>query len=196
MLVVSTPELLAKDQGDLWDSGKVASDESIQVEYAGKPLESRTRCHWKVRVWDRDGKALPFSAAACWEMGLLKPDDWRAKWIEFTPATHNKAGDFADAQWIWFAEGNPAERAAAGERFFRHPVSVPVGKTIKRAQFIVTADDAFVLFVNGKEVPKSSGQKDAWRPRRSGSMGARRGASSSTPTRRPCRAPPCARPSL
>ena len=47
MLVVSTPELLAKDQGDLWDSGKVASDESIQVEYAGKPLESRTRCHWK-----------------------------------------------------------------------------------------------------------------------------------------------------
>ena len=53
-----------------------------------------------------------------------------------------------------------------------------------------------VLFVNGKDVAKSSGQKDAWRPRRSGSMGARRGASSSTPTRRPCRAPPCARPSL
>ena len=51
MLVASTPELLAKDQGDLWDSGKVVSDQSIQVEYAGKPLESRQVCHWKVRVW-------------------------------------------------------------------------------------------------------------------------------------------------
>jgi alpha-L-rhamnosidase len=51
VLVASPPELLAKDQGDLWDSKKVASDQSIQVEYAGKPLESRQVCHWKVRVW-------------------------------------------------------------------------------------------------------------------------------------------------
>jgi alpha-L-rhamnosidase len=55
VLVASTAELLANDQGDLWDSGKVASDQSIQVEYAGKPLESRTLCHWKVRVWLNDG---------------------------------------------------------------------------------------------------------------------------------------------
>jgi len=163
VLVASTPELLAKDQGDLWDSGKVASDQSIQIEYAGKPLGSRARCHWKVRVWDQDGKASPFSAAACWEMGLLKPEDWRAKWIEFTPASNNKAVTFADAKWIWFPEGNPAERAPAGERFFRHPVSLPVGAKIKRAEFILTADDQFVLFVNGKEVAKSGGVKDAWR---------------------------------
>ena len=39
VLVASTPKLLAKDQGDLWDSGKVASDQSIQVEHVGKPLE-------------------------------------------------------------------------------------------------------------------------------------------------------------
>jgi alpha-L-rhamnosidase len=36
VLVASSPDLLAKDQGDLWDSKKVASDQSIQVEYAGK----------------------------------------------------------------------------------------------------------------------------------------------------------------
>jgi hypothetical protein len=51
ILVASTPELLAKDKGDLWDSGKVESDQSIHVEYAGKPLESQMRCFWKVRVW-------------------------------------------------------------------------------------------------------------------------------------------------
>ena len=58
MLVASSQELLAKDKGDLWDSGKVVSDQSIQVEYAGKPLESRVRCHWKVRVWDKDGTSV------------------------------------------------------------------------------------------------------------------------------------------
>ncbi len=95
ILVASTPELLAKDQGDLWDSGKVASDQSIQVEYggpstglrAGKALESGMRCHWKVRVWlaggeGKDGKASAWSKPASWTMGLLKPDDWQAKWVK------------------------------------------------------------------------------------------------------------------
>ena len=57
ILVASSPEILAKDQGDLWDSGKVTGDRNNHVEYAGKPLASRTDCHWKVRVWDKDGKA-------------------------------------------------------------------------------------------------------------------------------------------
>jgi len=82
VLVATTPELLAKDQGDLWDSKKVASDQSIQVEYAGKPLESRQICHWKVRVWDKDGEASAWSQPAGWSMGLLKPDDWQAKWVK------------------------------------------------------------------------------------------------------------------
>ena len=51
ILVASGEELLAKDKGDLWDSGKVESDECNQIEYAGKPLESRMRCYWKLRVW-------------------------------------------------------------------------------------------------------------------------------------------------
>lgn len=86
VLVASTPELLAKDQGDLWDSGRVESDQSIQVEYAGKPLASRTRCHWKVRAWDKDGKVSAWSEPALWTMGLLRPEDWQgAKWIGLEP---------------------------------------------------------------------------------------------------------------
>jgi alpha-L-rhamnosidase len=81
VLVSSAPEQLTKDRGDLWDSGKVASDQSVQVEYAGKPLASRTSCHWKVRVWDKEGKATEWSKPALWTMGLLKPEDWQAKWI-------------------------------------------------------------------------------------------------------------------
>jgi len=71
VLVASSPELLARDNGDLWDSGKVGSDRSLQVEYAGKALASRMRCTWKVRVWDRDGKASAWSQPALWTMGVV-----------------------------------------------------------------------------------------------------------------------------
>ena len=82
VLVASSPALLSQDQGDLWDSGKVVTDQSIQVEYAGKQLDSRMICHWKVRVWDKDCKPSAWSAPAGWSMGLLKPDDWQAKWVK------------------------------------------------------------------------------------------------------------------
>ncbi|HEY3322860.1 MAG TPA: alpha-L-rhamnosidase N-terminal domain-containing protein [Planctomycetota bacterium] len=81
VLVASSEALLKEDQGDLWDSGKVDSDQSCHVEYQGKPLESRMRCHWKVRIWNQDGKESAWSQPATWTMGLLKPADWQAKWI-------------------------------------------------------------------------------------------------------------------
>ena len=81
ILVASSADLLAKDQADLWDSGRIASDRSIHVEYAGKPLPSRMRCHWKARIWDQDGKVSAWSKPASWTMGLLKPDDWKGRWI-------------------------------------------------------------------------------------------------------------------
>src|SRR5512142_3035877 len=57
-VVVATSEaLLAHQQGDLWDSGKVASANSVHIVYDGKPLRSRASCYWKVRVWDREGRA-------------------------------------------------------------------------------------------------------------------------------------------
>ena len=55
VLVASSLELLKADRGDLWDSGEVESEQSVQVEYAGKPLGSRQGCWWKVRVWCEDG---------------------------------------------------------------------------------------------------------------------------------------------
>ena len=88
VLVASAPELLAKDLGDLWDSGKVSSEEQNQIEYCGKPLESRTACYWKVRTWDQDGKASAWSKPASWSMGLLKPGDWQAKWIGVSEPPH------------------------------------------------------------------------------------------------------------
>ena len=82
ILVAGTPELLARDQGDRWDSGKVAGDATSQIVYGGSPLGSRARCCWKVRVWDKDGKPSDWSKPASWTVGLLEPSDWSAKWID------------------------------------------------------------------------------------------------------------------
>src|SRR2546421_3776291 len=61
VLVASSPSLLARGQGDLWDSGIRKGDQSIQVVYAGKPLLSRQEAFWKVRLWDKDGVGGQFS---------------------------------------------------------------------------------------------------------------------------------------
>jgi len=126
VLVASTPELLAKDQGDLWDSGKVASDQSIQVEYTGKPLASRMQCHWKVRVWDKDGKASKWSKPAQWRMGLLKPEDWTAKWITMTVA------DGLPHPWL--------------RRVFELKADVT------RAEVYVNTPSHYELYINGQKV--------------------------------------------
>ena len=81
VLVASSTALLARDKADFWDSGKVQSDQSIQIEYSGKQLKSGERCCWKVRVWDAADLASPWSEPANWSMGLLDPADWTAQWI-------------------------------------------------------------------------------------------------------------------
>jgi len=90
VLVASSPELLKKEQGDLWDSGKVMSDQTFLLRYAGKPLASRQAAFWKVQTWDKDGKASGWSPAATWEMGLLTANDWSdAKWIRLAQDNRN-----------------------------------------------------------------------------------------------------------
>ena len=75
------PEALRKNQGDMWDTGKVTSDQTIQIGYAGQPLRSGTRVFWKIRVWDKAGHASAWSEPAFWQMGLLEAKDWQARWI-------------------------------------------------------------------------------------------------------------------
>ncbi|MCX6625338.1 MAG: alpha-L-rhamnosidase, partial [Acidobacteria bacterium] len=72
--------LVASGEQTLWDSGKVVSAQSAQVAYAGRPLGSRMRCQWKVRVWDEKDAPSPWSAPAWFELALLEPSEWRARW--------------------------------------------------------------------------------------------------------------------
>jgi alpha-L-rhamnosidase len=82
VLVAGDRESLDRDQGDLWDSGRVDSNKTAAIIYAGRPLRTHQPCHWKVRVWDKDGKPSGWSRPALWTMGLLDPSDWAgAEWV-------------------------------------------------------------------------------------------------------------------
>ncbi|MGW5735064.1 MULTISPECIES: alpha-L-rhamnosidase [Streptomyces] len=147
---------------DVWDSGKVASGDSVLVPYAGPELTSRTRYHWSVRVWDGAGKASQWSEASWWETGLSAAKDWTARWIG-APASLVGAPALDGASWIWFPEGDPATSAPAATRWFRGRVDVPEG--ITRARLVITADDGFTAYANGTRVAHTEADSaaDNWR---------------------------------
>jgi hypothetical protein len=79
--VASSPEMLDEESSNLWDSGKVTSNRTIQVEYEGVPLRSHMTCYWKVQVWDTDDLPSMWSKVGQWSMGLLEESDWQSCWI-------------------------------------------------------------------------------------------------------------------
>ncbi|MGB3329051.1 MAG: glycoside hydrolase family 78 protein [Thermomicrobiales bacterium] len=81
VLAATSEDALARDEGDLWDSGRVASAETAQVVYGGTPIAPRQRAWWKVRVWDGNGAASAWSEPAFWERGFGSLIDWRGTWI-------------------------------------------------------------------------------------------------------------------
>jgi alpha-L-rhamnosidase len=81
VLVATSPDQLASDKADLWDSGRVESDTTLHIPYAGRALSSSLQVYWKVRVWDSEGLPSDWSPPATWTMGIVRDTDWRAKWI-------------------------------------------------------------------------------------------------------------------
>lgn len=80
ILVASDPQQLHEGKADLWDSGKIETDQSIHISYTGRELSSRQRVHWQVIVWDETGQAT--SSDPTWfELGLLERSDWKGEWI-------------------------------------------------------------------------------------------------------------------
>ena len=157
VLAASSEEKLAANQGDLWDSKKVETDQSIHVVYGGKALQSETRCYWKVRVWDKDGKATEWSKAAKWTMGLLNEADWQAKWIGLDGGLIKDDGKnpIADSYWIWFPQGEPAKSPPPGQMYFRRKITIPQNAVIAQAIAYVAADNYGDVFVNGKKAGSS-----------------------------------------
>jgi len=91
ILVASSQAKLGADTGDKWDSGKVKSDRSVNVDYRGKALVSGEKCYWKVRAWDKNGEPSTWSEPGSFEMGLMEPSDWKGQWIGVAPDSSDVA---------------------------------------------------------------------------------------------------------
>ena len=135
--VASSAEKLAAGKADLWDSGKVSSDDSLNVVYGGVNLASRGECFWQVRVWGANEKASSWSVASHWTMGLLGKQDWQASWISYKDDTPV----FTDTTSLFL----PAARQ------YRKEFSAQ-GKTIQRAVVYSSALGIYELNLNGQRV--------------------------------------------
>jgi len=152
ILAASGEERLRNDQGDLWDTGRVESDKSIQVPYEGKPLASGGRVWWKVRVWDNSGKASGWSEPAFWSMGLLEAEGWKGKWIGLEGG-EGKPEQFKKAQWIW-------TQPSGGTRPFRRIIEIPPDNPPSDALLYLVCSGASTLYINGKELTSAKGLND------------------------------------
>lgn len=170
VLVASSEATLESDQGDLWDSGRIESDQSVHVTYAGKPLASHQQCHWKVRIWDQDGKPTEWSRPAKWSMGILSQAEWQANWLRYTkpfqrtvePGSPAEELNLTDASWIWTDEGNAAVEVPQGKRFFRRTIELPSELRPRWAYLVIAADDKFRLWLNGAKVSENAPEPNAW----------------------------------
>jgi len=110
IVVSSTAAGAAHGQGDLWDSGKIASGQTTQVVYAGKQLQSGQVAYWTVTTWNRSGESSKRSSVAHWQAGIMRPEDWRAQWIGL-PVMPNKTARPATYVWKSFDIAKPIKRA-------------------------------------------------------------------------------------
>ncbi|MBC7689485.1 MAG: family 78 glycoside hydrolase catalytic domain [Aquabacterium sp.] len=119
----------ADGKGSSWNSGKVASGQSVHVEYAGPQLKEANKYYWQVRVWASNGQAAAWSAPAQWQMGILSPAGWKAKWIE--------AG---------YAEDSINRPSPQFRKQFA------VAKKIKSATAFITSHGLYEAFLNGRRI--------------------------------------------
>ena len=131
ILVASDEASLTEKEAELWNSGKVLSDQSVFVEYNGKPLSSKQQYWWKVRVWDKSGKVTEFSQPANWDMAILNPEK------EFM------------ADWLRHPDQTDTLLASKPAPYFRKEFKLE--KEVKKARAYVAGLGYFVFSLNGQK---------------------------------------------
>src|SRR5437016_735838 len=137
ILVTSHAKPRTKPGDALWDSRKVTSDRTANIEYNGRPLSSRQVCFWRVKVWDEAGHASEWSAPARWTMGLLKPEDWKAQYVSF----RDSSPVFKDTKSLYLPPARQYRKVFSGRP-----------KPIRRATVYATALGIYELHLNGQRV--------------------------------------------
>jgi len=134
-IVAAKDPALLPEQADLWDSGKVLSDQSVYVPYQGQELESRQRVYWQVQYWDEQDRASTWSKPAHFELGLLDNNDWQGQWIR---KVDEKTTEDAKDKKTYVPE------------YLRKEFSI--NSPIASARLFVTAKGLYEVSLNGQRV--------------------------------------------
>jgi len=140
VLVASSREKLAVDEGDLWDSRRNVSSDETSCVYAGRDLSSGMQCFWKVKVYTGAADSPAWSAPAFWTAGLLEPEDWEAEWIGFDQSRREYEKQSRSEEELFL----PPIRYLRKEFKIRQPV--------KRATLYATALGLYEMRLNGERV--------------------------------------------
>jgi len=153
ILVDPDANRLRAGQAATWDSGRIASSESLDIRYAGAPLKSQQRYAWKVITWDREGK-IAASAPAWFETGLMSASDWKAQWIGRKDPLADK--ELSAIRWVWLQGSDAFHVASATPAHFRYEFELEAAPSA--GSLHVLARGAFVARVNGHV----TGHHDEW----------------------------------
>ncbi|MBE7169399.1 MAG: family 78 glycoside hydrolase catalytic domain [Williamsia sp.] len=145
ILVADDPAVLDRNEGNVWDSKEVGSPASIQIAYAGKPLQSVKKYYWKVQVRDNKNNVSNWSPVASWQMGLLSSTDWKgAQWIAFDKiADSNRVNLSIDGKKDTYTGNNVLPLLRTG---------FAVRKPVKTATLFICGLGQFELSLNGQKV--------------------------------------------
>jgi alpha-L-rhamnosidase len=134
IIVASSLAGLSNHKEHIWNSGKIYSDQSVLVEYNGKPLSSRKQYFWKVKVWTNKGEE-EWTQPASFTMGLLQSSDWKAKWIGMDKA---------------FPWDSVTKFARLSARYFRKEINT--SKKIEKATVYISGLGLYELYINGQKI--------------------------------------------
>ena len=154
ILVASTPDRLKVGSADVWDSGRIASSESIAIPYDGPPLRSRQRCYWLVQTWNEQGIEEASNEQASWEMGLLAPGDWVARWVHTSNAREDAV--LNSINWVWLAHGDAHHVPQGSKVEFRHKLHLDTQPSSAMLHLMVGG--TYTAYVNGVQ----TGGKEEW----------------------------------
>lgn len=135
IIVSDAEDDVINGKGTAWQTGKVNSDASIQVEYAGKPLSPFTKYFWRVKLYDKNGIASEWSKIASFETAMLSAEDWKAKWIDDGRRQFEKDEDF------YHNDPMPV---------FRKQINL--SKKVAAARLYISGLGYYEAYINGKKI--------------------------------------------
>ena len=135
VLVASSAKKLKNNNADLWDSGKVSSNASMNITYSGRKLKSKDEAYWKVKVWTNKGET-EWSETAHWSMGILTYADWKStRWIGYNQL---------------FPGDSVSQFSKLSARYIRKQIDVK--KQVKNAKVYIMGMGLYEFYINGEKI--------------------------------------------